>query len=82
MLEKILDVEDAAGVLVADAIDVSELERKVVTALIVAVMVPAVSGKAPMIPSHTLYPLCVCISTPRQFDITHCREPSPIVSPE
>lgn len=71
-----------AGVFVVDAIGVPELERNVVTALIVAVIVPAVSGKAPIIPSHTVYPLCVSTSAPRQFAITHCREPSPIVRPE
>lgn len=48
------DVKGTAGVLVKDAIEVSEVERKVVTALIVAVIVPAISGTAPLMPSQTV----------------------------
>jgi len=60
----------------------SELESSVVMSLTVAVMVSAMLGNAPYTPSQIVYPLLLSMSTPRQFEITHCKDPSPIVNPE
>lgn len=82
MLENGSDVLGAAGEVVVAVDEVSALEKRVVIALTVAVMVPAMFGIAPTTPSQTVYPLCVWMSAPIQLEMTHCREPSPIVKPE
>lgn len=48
------DIVDMTGILVVVGKELSELENRVVMALMVAVMVPAIFGMAPWIPSQTV----------------------------
>lgn len=59
VLEEGPDVRVTSGVVAMNVMDVSELGKIVVIALIVAVMVPAISGNAPTTPSQIVYPLCI-----------------------
>lgn len=64
------------------AVDDRVVDCKTVTESTVAVIVFAVLGTAPSMPSQMVKPLCTSRFAPGQSEITHCNEPSPIVRPE
>jgi len=70
------------NVLCTVGMEASELDCMVVMSLTVAVMVSAMFAIAPFTPSHMVYPLSFSISAPKQLEMTHCRDPSPMVRPD